>query len=356
MNKTVEINITKTTKSKLQETDFDNLAFGHILSDHMFVVDYADGDWQMPRIVPYAPLTINPANATLHYGQSIFEGLKAYKNEQGEIIVFRPDANHRRLNESAKRMCIPELPEELFMEGMSQLLDLDRDWVPSKPGCSLYIRPFIFATDEFLGIRPSFKYKFMILTSPVGHYYSKPVSVKVETHYSRAIEGGTGFAKAAGNYAASLYPAKLGRDKGFHQLLWTDGKTHEYIEESGTMNIVFMIDGVLISPSEDSDTILKGITKRTVFDLAKHWAVPTEERRVTVKEIVDAIKSGRMTECFGAGTAATIAQVDVIGYRDEILQLPPIEGRELSHKIHAHIDAVKYGTTADELDWVFSLN
>lgn len=352
MNKTVEINITKTTKSKLQETDFDNLAFGHILSDHMFIVDYADGEWQMPRILPYAPLTINPANATLHYGQSIFEGLKAYKNHNGEIIVFRPDANHRRLNESAKRMCIPELPEELFMEGMSQLLDLDREWVPSKPGCSLYIRPFIFATDEFLGIRPSFKYKFMILTSPVGNYYSKPVSVKVETHHSRAIEGGTGFAKAAGNYAGSLYPALQAQKQGYDQLLWTDGKTHQHIEESGTMNVMFVINGTLITAPTNTGTILKGITRDSVLTLAREMGMPLEERFLGVSELQESLENGSLQEAFGTGTAATVAHIQRINVNGNDYILPEKPSDAFSIRVLKKLDAIKYGLEEDTRGWI----
>ena len=352
MNKTVEINITKTTTSKLQRTDFDNLAFGHILSDHMFVVDYADGDWQTPRIVPYTPLTINPANATLHYGQSIFEGLKAYKNHNGEIIVFRPDANHRRLNESAKRMCIPELPEELFMEGMGQLLNLDREWVPSKPGCSLYIRPFIFATDEFLGIRPSFKYKFMILTSPVGNYYTKPVSVKVETHYSRAIEGGTGFAKAAGNYAGSLYPALQAQKLGYDQLLWTDGKTHQHIEESGTMNVMFVINGILITAPTNTGTILKGITRDSVLTLAREMGMPMEERFLGVNELQESLENGSLQEAFGTGTAATVAHIQRINVNGNDYMLPEKPSDAFSNRVLKKLDAIKYGLEADTRGWI----
>jgi branched-chain amino acid aminotransferase len=352
MNKTVEINITKTTASKLQDTDFDNLTFGHILSDHMFVVDYADGQWQTPKIVPYAPLTINPANATLHYGQSVFEGLKAYKNGQGEVIVFRPDANYRRLNESAKRMCIPEVPEELFMEGLSQLLDLDREWVPSKPGCSLYIRPFIFATDEFLGIRPSLKYKFMILTSPVGHYYSKPVSVKVETQYSRAIEGGTGFAKAAGNYAGSLYPALQAQKQGYDQLLWTDGKTHQHIEESGTMNVMFVINGTLITAPTNTGTILKGITRDSVLTLAREMGMPLEERFLRVGELQESLENGSLQEAFGTGTAATVAHIQRINVNGTDYQLPQKPEDAFSIRILKKMDAIKYGLEEDTRGWI----
>ncbi|MCC5936416.1 MAG: branched-chain amino acid aminotransferase [Lunatimonas sp.] len=353
MNKTIEIQVTKSVVSKLPETDFDNLTFGYTLSDHLFVADFAQGEWHNPRIEPYAPLTLNPANATLHYGQSVFEGLKAYKNEAGEVLVFRPDANLRRLNESAKRMCIPEVPEELFMEGLARLLEVDRDWVPSKAGCSLYIRPFIFATDDFLGIRPSQKYKFMILTSPVGHYYSKPVAVKVETHYSRAIEGGTGFAKAAGNYAGSLFPALAGQKQGYDQLLWTDGKTHQYIEESGTMNVMFVINGVLVTAPTTTGTILKGITRDSVLTLAKEMDMPVEERFLPVAELQESLENGTLQEAFGTGTAATVAHIRLIHVNGKDFELPQKPADAFSNRVLQKLDAIKYGKEEDLRGWVY---
>lgn len=353
MNKTIEIQVTKSTVSKLAETDFDKLTFGHTLSDHLFVADYAEGEWHHPRIEPYAPLMLNPANATLHYGQSVFEGLKAYKNEAGEVLVFRPDANLRRLNESAKRMCIPEVPEELFMEGLARLLQVDRDWVPSKAGCSLYIRPFIFATDDFLGIRPSQKYKFMILTSPVGHYYAKPVAVKVETQYSRAIEGGTGFAKAAGNYAGSLFPALAGQKQGYDQLLWTDGKTHQYIEESGTMNVMFVINDVLVTAPTSTGTILKGITRDSVLTLALEMGMQVEERFLPVTELQEALEKGTLQEAFGTGTAATIAHIRLINVNGQDYELPQKSEDAFSNRVLQKLDAIKYGRDEDLRGWVF---
>ena len=352
---TTDLIITPCTQSRIHEVDFSNIPFGRIFSDHMLVMDFVDGQWRTPEIKKFEPVLMHPAASALHYGQSFFEGMKAFKQKDGTPVMFRPYENAKRFNHSAERLCMPTIDEEKFVSLIAELVKLDQNWIPQVEDSSLYIRPFMFATDEYIGVKASDNYRFMVFTCPVGAYYSEPLRLKIEEYYTRAAEGGIGNAKAAGNYAASLYPAKLGRDQGFHQLLWTDGKTHEYIEESGTMNIVFMIDGVLISPSEDSDTILKGITKRSVFDLAKHWNIPTEERKVTVAEVVDAIKSGRITECFGAGTAATIAQVELIGFRDELLQLPPIEGRELSRKIHAHLDAVKYGDVADELGWIYTI-
>jgi branched-chain amino acid aminotransferase len=293
--------------------------------------------------------------SAIHYGQSIFEGLKAYRTVNNEVNIFRPDMNAKRFAESAKRMCMPEVPEELFLEGIRKLVEMDSNWVTNRPGYSLYIRPYLFATDELVGIKPSDTYKFMIITSPVGMYYSEPVRVKIEEHYTRAAIGGVGRAKAAGNYGASLYPAKQCQMQGFHQLVWTDAKEHKYIEESGTMNIVFQIGGKLITPSEDADTILRGITKRSVLEVAKKWGVEVEERKVLVEEIVTAAKNGTLEDAFGAGTAATIAQIAIIGYKDERLELPPLEGRTLSNKIKAYMDDMKAGRIDDEFGWNFKV-
>jgi branched-chain amino acid aminotransferase len=353
---TEDLVISKTSQSKISEVDFHHIPFGRIFSDHMLVMDFIDGQWQTAQIKPFASLPMHPAASALHYGQSFFEGMKAYKQADGKAVLFRPELNAKRFNDSAARLCMPTIEEERFISLISELVKVDLNWIPETNDSALYIRPFMYATDEYIGVKASDNYRFVVFTCPVGAYYSEPLRLKIEEYYTRAAEGGVGNAKVAGNYAASLYPAKLGRDKGFHQLLWTDGKTHKYIEESGTMNIVFMIDGVLISPSEDSDTILKGTTKRTVFDLAKHWGVPCEERLVTVDEVIASIREGRIQECFGAGTAATIAQVDVIGFRDEILQLPKIEERLFSAKIKNYIDAVKYGSVRDELNWIYKVN
>ena len=327
-----------TEKSTFNDIDWDNLAFGKTFSDHMFSMDYENGAWVNGKVMPFQPIPMHPAMSAIHYGQSIFEGLKAYKSKNGQINIFRPELNAVRFAESAKRMCMPEVPESIFLEAIRTLIEVDRNWVPEGDGYSLYIRPFMFATDHLIGIKPSDSYKFMILTSPVGVYYSELVRVKIEESYTRAAIGGVGRAKAAGNYGASLLPAKQCQLEGFHQLVWTDAIEHKYIEESGTMNIVFQIDGKLISPSEDADTILRGITKRTLIELAKEWGIEVEERRVTV-------------EAFGAGTAATIAQIDIIGFRDEKLQLPPIETRQLSNRIKAYLDDVKYGKIEDIYGW-----
>ncbi|MFZ9027892.1 MAG: branched-chain amino acid aminotransferase [Crocinitomicaceae bacterium] len=343
--------ITKTENSGITAVDWDNLPFGKVFSDHMLIMEYKEGAWQQPEIKPFESFSLHPATSAIHYGQSIFEGMKANKTVNGDILIFRPDMNEKRFAESCVRMCMPMLPEGMFTELIRRTVELDKDWIPNKEGYSLYIRPFMFATDDFIGIKPSETYKFVIFTCPVGAYYSQPVNVKIEEYYTRAAEGGVGRAKTAGNYAASLYPAKLAQEQGFHQLVWTDAKEHKYIEESGTMNIVFEIDGKLITPSEDSDTILRGVTKRSVLEIAKSWGVEVEERKVTVEEIVEGLRAGKVTDAFGAGTAATIAHIAKIGFRDEIFELPAVETREISNKIKDYLNDLKTGRIADEFNW-----
>ena len=347
------IQIKRTENSKLPGVDFNNIQFGKQFSDHMFIADYKDGEWKNLEIVPYQPISISPACAAIHYGQAIFEGMKAYKNEEGEIFLFRPEKNAERINISAKRLCMPEIPEELFMDALQQLIEVDADWVPSIEGCSLYIRPYLFASEELLGVRSADEYKFMIFTAPVGGYYSEPVHVKIETEYSRACEGGVGYAKAAGNYAASLYPAKLGNEQGFSQLVWTDAKEHKYIEESGTMNIMFHIGNTLITPSTDYKTTLAGITRDSILTLAKDRGVEVEERRVSVEEIIEAAKDGTLKDVFGTGTAATIAQVASITYNNEKFDLPPIPERTLSNELADEIQGIKRGRVFDKHNWIY---
>jgi branched-chain amino acid aminotransferase len=349
---TISIKVNKVERSRITDVDWDNLPFGKVFSDHMLVMDYKDGVWHDPEIVPFESLSMHPATSAIHYGQSIFEGMKANKNENNEVLIFRPEMNAKRFTESCKRICMPQIPESTFIQLIQKIVDIDREWVPSKEGHSLYIRPFMFATDDFIGIKPSDTYKFIIFTCPVGAYYSQPVNVKIEEYYTRAAQGGVGRAKTAGNYAASLYPAKLAQEQGFHQLIWTDAAEHKYIEESGTMNIVFEIDGKLVTPSEDMDTILRGVTKRAVVDIARHWGVEVEERRVTVEEVVTALRDGRVTDAFGAGTAATIAQVAKIGFREELFELPDVTSRTLSNKIKTYLTDLKSGKVEDELNWL----
>lgn len=349
------IRIERNLQSKLAGIDWNHLPFGRLFSDHMLVMDYGNGAWQEPAIVPYGPISMQPCNVTLHYGQSIFEGMKAVRGKDGRITLFRPELNARRFNESAMRLCMPQIDAAYFIELVKTLVQLEKDWIPNTPDSSLYLRPFMFATDELLGVRPSESYKFMIMACPAGAYYAKPVSVKIEQQFTRAAEGGMGRAKTAGNYAASLYPTQLAHEQGFDQLIWTDSHQHEYLEESGTMNLVLIIDGVLISPSEDSDTILRSVVKRSVVELARHWGLPVEERRISVTELVSAIREGRLSDAFGAGTAATIAPIARIGYQDELFELPALETRTVSRRIKAYLDGIKAGDMKDELGWCVSV-
>lgn len=354
MTDTLNIQVTKQEPSRLSEVDFKNIPFGKIYSDHMFMADFKNGEWTDLKIVPYSNLSLSPGNSTLHYGQSVFEGLKAYKNADGETLIFRPLDNFKRLNISADRMCIPSIPEEIFMSGLVQLLKLDKDWISGLPGTSLYIRPFIFATDEYIGIRPSDNYKFIIFTCPVGAYYSEPVRVKIETKFSRACEGGTGYAKTSGNYAAALYPARTAQKQGYHQLIWTDAHSHEYIEESGTMNVMFLINDTLITPPAGS-SILNGITRDSVLKLAQSWGYKVEERKISVKEVIEGIKSGSLKEAFGTGTAATIAHIAEIGHGDDNYILPDVKGRKLSPRLMTELDLIKTGVSEDIFGWNYKI-
>ena len=350
MTETLDIKITKTNHSRLQETDFSNLPFGRTFSDHMFVADYIDGEWKNFEIVPYGEIGLSPAISALHYGQAFFEGIKAYKHADGQVTIFRPDKNAIRFNKSAERLCMPTLPEEIFVQSIAAVVDIDRDWVPSKAHHALYIRPFMFATDPYLGVAPSATYKYMVLIGPVGPYFSKTLRVKIETHYTRAAEGGMGYAKSAGNYGGSMLPAKKATEEGFDQLIWTDAKNHEYVEEMGAANVMFVLDGKLITPST-RDTILDGVTRDTVLTLAREWGMEVEERRVSVAEIIEGAKTGKLQDAFGAGTAATIAPVGSISYNGEEYFLSDPKTREFSQKVLSDIDAIKYGRVADTHGW-----
>jgi branched-chain amino acid aminotransferase len=350
MTETLDIKITKTNQSRLPETDFNNLPFGKTFSDHMFVADYADGEWKNFQIVPYGEIGLSPAISALHYGQAFFEGLKAYKHADGQVSVFRPNKNAIRFNKSAERLCMPALPEEIFVQSIAAVVDIDRDWVPAKANHSMYIRPFMFATDAFLGVAPSTTYKYMVLLGPTGPYFSKTLRVKIETYYTRSAEGGMGYAKSAGNYGGSMLPARKATEEGFDQLIWTDAKEHKYIEEMGAANVIFMLDGKLITPST-RDTILDGVTRDTVLTMAREWGIPVEERRVSVAEIIEGAKNGKLEDAFGAGTAATIAPVGSISFDGEEYFLSDPKTREFSQKVLRELDAIKYGDVADTHGW-----
>ncbi|OKL39303.1 branched-chain amino acid aminotransferase [Pontibacter flavimaris] len=341
--------------SRISELDYNNIEFGKIFSDHMLVADYKEGAWQNPQILPYGNMSLSPATSALHYGQSVFEGMKAYRDANGDILLFRPLDNFHRLNMSAERMCMPAITADIFLQGLEQLLRLDAAWVPPTSGCALYIRPFMFATDEFIGVRPSSSYRFTVFTCPVGAYYGQPLKVAIEPHYVRSAEGGAGFAKAAGNYGAALLPARQMQERGYHQLIWTDAREHKYVEESGTMNLVFVIDGKLITPPV-STTILAGITRDSVLQVARDLGYEVEERKVAVEELAEAYKAGKLQEAFGTGTAATIAQIATIHFNGEDMDLPAIEGREISNRVATELDKIKTGQVPDRHNWVHRIS
>jgi branched-chain amino acid aminotransferase len=305
--------------------------------------------------MPYKDMPMSYAMSSLHYGQAIFEGMKAYKSESGEVSIFRPLENFKRLNKSAIRMAMPEVPEEVFMGGLIELLKLDSAWVPTSETGSLYIRPFLIATDEAIGVKASETYKFVIITCPAGKYYSEPIKVLIETNYIRAVEGGVGFVKAAGNYGRSLYPTKLAQQKGYHQVIWTDGKTHSYLEESGTMNLMFVIGDTLVTPAL-SDTILAGITRNSVLALAKDWGMKVEERKISITEIEEAFANGTLKEAFGVGTAATIAQIIGIGHVDKYYELPAVADRKFSPKIDETLRNIRKGKVEDTHSWMYKIS
>ncbi|MBW1990113.1 MAG: branched-chain amino acid aminotransferase, partial [Deltaproteobacteria bacterium] len=350
----MELTITRAEKTKTRPAD-DQLGFGTVFTDHMFLMDYApDKGWHSGRIVPYGPLSLDPATMVLHYGQAIFEGLKAYRTPSGGIQLFRPQANMARFNRSADLLCIPNIDEAEALYALKKLVDLERDWVPSSPGTSLYIRPTIIATDAFLGVRASHTYLFFIILSPVGAYYSEgfaPVKIWVSEHHVRAVRGGVGEAKTAGNYAASLYAALKAHEKGYTQVLWLDGVKREMVEEVGSMNIFFVMDGELVTPAL-SGSILPGITRDSVIRLAKHWGIPVSERPVSIEEVFSAHESGKLSEVFGTGTAAVISPVGELRYGDRVIHIGNGEVGPVAQKFYDAITDIQYGRAEDPLGWV----
>ncbi|NML67485.1 branched-chain amino acid aminotransferase [Hymenobacter sp. RP-2-7] len=348
---TFAIDIEPVITSRIGEMDPDRLEFGKLFADHMLTAEYADGEWQAPRIRPYGPLSISPATSALHYGQAIFEGQKAYRQADGSVAIFRPQANWQRFNHSAERMAMPTIPEDIFVQGMRELVRQDASWVPSRPGSSLYLRPYMFATDGFLGVRPSATYHFGIITCPVSAFFGQPLRVRFEQKYVRAAAGGAGYAKNAGNYGAAMLPSSLAQREGYHQLLWTDASEHQYVEESGAMNVMFVIDGVLVTPAL-STSILDGITRRSVLELARDWGMPTEERRVSSREIVAALGQGKLQEAFGVGTAATIAPIAIIGHEGHDYTLPEVPADAFSRRVGAALEAIRTGQAPDPHHWM----
>lgn len=346
-----EIKTTPIIKSHLPEIDLKNVPFGKYFTDHMLVAEYANGNWESVEIKPYAPIMVAPGNAALHYGQSIFEGIKAYKMEDGEIAIFRAYDNFNRFNISANRMQMPEVPEEIFIEGMRQLITLDKDWVPTFEDHSLYIRPFMFASDGAIGVRPSEQYTFMIILSPTGPYYPAPMRIYVEETYTRAAPGGVGFAKTAGNYAAAMYATAKAQEQGYQQVLWTDAFEHRYVQEIGTMNVFFVSGNKVMTPSLDEGTILDGITRKSVMTVLEELGYEIEERRITVDELEDLYHAGQLHEVFGAGTAATVSMIKELKYRDLVMEFNTQAAIVAPAALKA-LNDIRYGKTADTHEWM----
>ena len=349
--------LTRVSHSRLPEVDFDNLGFGSIFSDHMFSQRYAGSAWQQPEIVPYQALSLEPGVAMLHYGQTVFDGYKAFRGVDGGVRIFRPDMNARRLHASCLRLCIPIMPldelADLMIEATCELIRLDRAWIPSEPGQSLYVRPLIIATEATLEVRAASDYHFMIMTSPVGRYFNDfdtGVSLRVEDRYTRAASiGGLGAAKTAANYAASLLPGQESRQQGFDQVLWLDSNEHRYIEEVGAMNIFFKIDGEVVTPPLGG-SILPGVVRDSALTLLREWNLAVHERPIAIDELVEAFRAGRVEEIFGAGTAALICPVASIGYQGEVFEVPHTPG-ELTHRLYDEITGIQYGRLPDRHGW-----
>jgi branched-chain amino acid aminotransferase len=345
--------VTKALKSKIDSIDFTDLPFGKYFSDHMLVCHFINGVWQEPEIMPYGNVSLSYSLHALHYGQAAFEGMKAYRTIDGNVSIFRPLANFERLNKSGDRLLMPAIPQDVFMDGLKELLRIDEAWVPRNPDHSLYIRPFIFGSSEFIAARPSENFSFVILTSPVGPYYPGAVKVKIEDMYTRAASGGIGYTKAAGNYGGAFYPTQKAIEQGFKQVVWTDHREHKYLEESGTMNLMLRIGDSLITPPL-SDRILAGITRDSILTLTRDWGMDVQERPISVDEVVAAAREGNLKEAFGMGTAAVVSIIDGIGYKEEIFAVPtPSDG--FAMKIKKGLTDIRIGATEDKYGWMVKI-
>ena len=349
------IKITKGTKSRLNEIDFDNLAFGKVYADHMLVADFDGKEWTNAEILPFQHLSVSPSNAAWHYGQAIFEGIKAYKDPQGRPVIFRPYDNFKRFNSSAERMGMVTVPEWLFIGGLDLLVGLDRDWIPTNPGSSLYLRPFMIAADEYIGVRPSETYKFMIINSPAGPYFNKPINLLVQEKYVRAFPGGVGFAKAAGNYGGTMYPTMKAKEQGYDQILWVDGYKHKYLQECGTMNVFVIIGNTAITPDLSQGTILEGVTRSSVMELLSDMGLNVEERPVSIDEVAAAYKNGTLKEVFGSGTAASLAYVEALDYQDLQIRLDTTTYK-IGDEVIRRLDDIRTGKAADTRHWNYIID
>ncbi len=345
------IPITRVSQSRLTEALRENSEFGATFSDHMFIADWEAGSWKQPQIVPFGPISFSPALTPFHYGQAIFEGFKAHRIPNGGVALFRPRENFARLNRSAVRIAMPEIPESLFLEGVKELVRLDLDWIPYREGGALYVRPTYFGIDDTLLVRPANRYRLIVMTCPVGPYFAQPIRLLAEERFVRAFPGGTGDSKAAGNYAGGLLAARLAQEKGFHNVLWLDGVERRYVEESGVMNVFFVLDGKAITPPL-SGTILPGVTRNSALTLLREMGIPAEERQITIDEIVSTHAAGKLTEAFGAGTAAIVAPIACIRYRERDLQFPAASDSSVAARLRSRLVAIQTGREADTHNWL----
>jgi branched-chain amino acid aminotransferase len=345
----------KVVESRVNEIDPKDIKFGRNYSDHMLIAEFIDGEWQKAEIMPYDNLSMSPATTVLHYGQAIFEGIKAYKNIHGEVCIFRPEENWKRFNKSAVRMGMPEVPEHIFMNGLKELISLDRDWVPSSEGCSLYIRPFMLGVDEFIGVKPAEHFKFIIITSPAGAYYAEPIKIYVHDEYTRAFPGGIGFTKAAGNYGASMYPTMEVRKLGYDQILWTDAIEHKFVQEIGTMNVFFVLGDTVITPDLSEGTILAGVTRASIIEVLKSKGIKVEERPLSMDEVSERYDKGEFLECFGAGTAAVVAPIKELFYEGKIMNLPLAGENSITTLIKKELSDIRYGRVEDTRNWMYKV-
>ena len=346
----MNVNITRVSQSRVEESRKMDLPFGKIFSDHMFVAHFKNGQWHQPEIKPFGNIEVSPSLTAIHHGQSIFEGMKVFLSENGDPLFFRLRDNFNRMNQSAERMCMPPIPEEYFVEGLKQLVALDRHWIPSQEGYSLYIRPVYFSADVVIGVKPAEDYTFIIMTTPTGPYFTQPLRAWVETKYSRSAEGGTGFAKAAGNYGGAMFPTRLANQRGFDQIIWTDAKENKWIEESGAMNLMMVVDGALWTPAL-SHSKLAGITRDSVLRIAQSWGTKIEERDINIDEVVAAYQAGILQECFGVGTAANVAPIKVIGHGDLLMELYEPSQWPFANKLKTYLMDYKRGKVEDFFGW-----
>lgn len=354
MSQAFNVEVTKTAKSRLAETDFSHLPFGKVFTDHMLVADYKDGEWVKIQILPYGPIALDPAATVFHYGQEIFEGIKCFHNADGNNYMFRPDMNWKRFNKSATGLCMPEVPEEIFIGGLKKLIEIDREWIPTAAEHSLYIRPFMIASQAFLGVHPATEYKFIIILSPSGPYFGKPAAIRVERNFTRSARGGVGYSKNGGNYAASLKAAEEAEKAGYDQVLWTEPNEHNIIQEVGAMNVMFVIDKKVVTPALDG-TILAGVTRDSAITVLTELGYTVEERQVTLDELIDANKKGLLQEAFGTGTAAVVSPIGKLGLDDNTIVNFDVEKFEVAKALKNKLDDIRLGRVADTHSWLVKI-